>query len=55
MAKIGVSVFPNQDINEQLERIKALCGLSHIDIVMLEVRRKKELLSIIPELCCHDC
>jgi len=37
MAKVGISVFPNQDIETQLEQIKARCGISHIDIIILEV------------------
>lgn len=37
MAKVGVSVFPHQNIQTQLEQIKARCGISHVDIIILEV------------------
>ena len=39
-ASIGVSIYPFQDISQQLDKIKALCEIEHIDIVVLEVSNK---------------
>lgn len=37
-ATVAVSIYPDQDIEKQVERILSVCQVSHIDLLILEVR-----------------